>query len=179
MQRSAGYPNQSSMYRSYSCSTTLDCIPLEELQQFSNTLISYSLPTQQCSIRSLASQRRFAFLQGKIEPVRIVGHPPPHYAPQDYVSPLPTTRSKSSRDPPPLSYHPAQPSSSSSQIRRNPTLSEPPNFTVPPPLQYAPNSYSSSTSDGSNSTSTAQPQRHPLPPSLRINLREGTQANRP
>ncbi|KAG8917914.1 hypothetical protein FRC02_002777 [Tulasnella sp. 418] len=128
-------------------------IPLEELQRYADQLRLYptTLPLQQCSIRSSASRRRFAF---QIEPVPIVGHPPPHYAPQHYVSSPPTTRADSSRDPPPSSYHPAQPSSSSSQIRRTPILSEGPNITVPPPLQHAPNSYSSSTSDGSNSTNT-------------------------
>ncbi|KAG8917695.1 hypothetical protein FRC02_002916 [Tulasnella sp. 418] len=107
-------------------------------------------------MQSSAFRRRFAFLQGKDrEPVPVVGHPPPHYAPRHYASSLPTTGANSSRDPPPSSYHPAQPSSSSSQIRRTPTLSEHPNITVPPPLQHAPNSYSSSTSDGSNCTNTS------------------------
>ncbi|KAG8937818.1 hypothetical protein FRC03_007827 [Tulasnella sp. 419] len=59
------------------------------------------------------------------------------------------------KGPPPSSYLPAQPSLSSSQIQRTPTLSERPNITVPPALQHAPNSYSSSISDGSNSTNTS------------------------
>ncbi|KAG8940502.1 hypothetical protein FRC03_005425, partial [Tulasnella sp. 419] len=71
-----------------------------------------------------------------------------------YVSSPPTTRAKSSRDPSPSSYHPAQPSSSSSQIRRTPTLSERPNIAFPFPSICA-QVLLFITSDGSNSTNTS------------------------
>ncbi|KAG8939567.1 hypothetical protein FRC03_006190 [Tulasnella sp. 419] len=90
-------------------------IPLE-LQRYADQLLLY--PQNNVPSAAQLPEDDLRFFREKIDPVPVVGHPPPHYAPQHYASSPPTTGANSSRDPPPSSYHPAQPSSSSSQIRR-------------------------------------------------------------
>ncbi|KAG8915343.1 hypothetical protein FRC02_004562 [Tulasnella sp. 418] len=130
MQRSAGYPNQSSISWNYSScySTTLDWS--SHWRSFSDTLINcyfthttvfhpqLSFPKMIC-----VSDRACSRLQSSTTPLRATAL---GFFSANNESKL-IERSIAS------SYHPAQPSSSSSQTPRTPTLSERPNITVPFP----------------------------------------------
>ncbi|KAG8946729.1 hypothetical protein FRC03_001290 [Tulasnella sp. 419] len=155
------------------------CIRLEELLRYADQLVLY--PHNNVPSATQLPEDDLHFFREKIEPVPIVGHPPPHYAPQHYISSPPTTGANSSRDPPPSSYHPAQPTSSSSQIRRTPTFSRRPAspFLLPFNLRPTPSLLLLLMDLIAPTPPLPQSRRHPLLPSLRPNSREGIPANRP